>query len=278
MRIFNFSAKGGSVSGGQFSLLRQGCGGQAIFNRSGQTLIETLAALFILVMGVSATVGLAIYAFATSTSITKQIVATGLAREGIEAVKAMRDTNWLNGTLTKNGCYDFSSTPIGAPTASCYQNWLGQNDNATLYCINPSNGSNCNGSDTSDTYFLAFNSSLNAGSWVLTKDTGNSYFGLNFDASNAQTNSGFYYPGSGNNGTTCQNSNSGYCRDIIITRLDKNDGAPAPYNLDPNLPLLKVQSQVWWQDKKCPVVNTFAAANSACRLELDTYFTNWKNY
>ena len=59
----------------------------------GQTLIETLAAVFILVMGVSASVGLAIYAFNTSGGVVKQIIATGLAREGLEAVRNMRDSN-----------------------------------------------------------------------------------------------------------------------------------------------------------------------------------------
>ena len=57
-------------------------------------------------MGVSSAVGLAIYAFNSSSSVTKQIIATGLAREGIEAVKNMRDTNWLQQTTIDTNCYN----------------------------------------------------------------------------------------------------------------------------------------------------------------------------
>jgi type II secretory pathway pseudopilin PulG len=102
----------------------------------GQTLIETLAALFILTMGVSAAVSLAIYAFGSSGTVLKQIIATGLAREGLEAVRNMRDTNWLQDTLSTNGCYSFTS---GLPNSeSCYTNWLGdKTGTAVPFCLNP---------------------------------------------------------------------------------------------------------------------------------------------
>ena len=64
------------------------------------------------------------------SDITKQIIATGLAREGIEAVKNMRDTNWLKDTLSVNGCYDFATGQ--ANQANCYVNWLGQNGSANF--------------------------------------------------------------------------------------------------------------------------------------------------
>ena len=91
-------------------------------SNQGQTLIETLAALFILFMGVGAATGLAVYAFSASGNINKQIIATGLAREGMEAVRNMRDTNWLNGPLMPNGCYNYATCQ--ANQASCYLNWL----------------------------------------------------------------------------------------------------------------------------------------------------------
>ena len=177
----------------------------------------------------------------------------------------MRDTNWLNDTLVQSGCYDYAASM--ANYAPCYQNWLGKNGSATPpYCINPSPSSSCNGSDTTDTYYLGFNSTQQ-NLWVLTKD--NSKFGLTFDPTNAGTG-GFYSP----SGTKCTSSSSDYCRKIIITK----DTSDAPYNMDANLPLFKVQSEVWWVDKKCPRVDDFSSANPACRIELDTYLTNWKNY
>lgn len=231
---------------------------------SGQTLIETLAAVFILTMGVTASVGLAIYALNTSGGIVKQIIATGLAREGLEAVRNMRDTNWLQDTLNANSCYDY---PSGQQTASCYANWLNK-----TYCLNASDSSNnsCNGTgvDGPGTYYLGFDSSGGNSIWILRKDSSNTKYGLNFNPTNNGTN-GFYSP----TGATCLSSNSGYCRKIIITNSN-----PSPYDKDSNLSLLKVQSQVWWVDKKCPQAPDFSSASVTCRVELDTYLTNWKNF
>ena len=241
--------------------------------QTGQTLIETMAAMFILVMGISAAVGLAVYAFNSSTSITRAIVATGLAREGLEAVRNMRDTNWLQDTLVVNGCYDYVTQTNNK--ANCYQSWLGKN-NATPppYCILPSPGGSCNGNDASDSYFLGFDYTT-PNFWVLKPD--NSNFGLSFDSTNGGSG-GFYYPGNGNNGTSCSGSNSGFCRKIIITRYSKDlHNAVSPYDKDQYLSLVKVQAQVWWTDKKCPAVSDWPGAGP-CSLELDTYLTNWKNY
>jgi type II secretory pathway pseudopilin PulG len=241
-------------------------------NSLGQTLIETLAAAFILTMGITASVGLAIYALNTSTGIVKQIIATGLAREGIEAVRNMRDTNWLQDTLVANSCYDFTSTPVGNMTASCYLNWLGKNGaGGPPYCINPSNGNSCNGGDSVDSYNLGFDSTAQ-NIWSLKKS--GSSFGLNFNdpalAATWQT-SGFY--ANPNGGVSCVGSNSGYCRKIVISKLT----SPAAFNQNTG-PLLEVQSEVWWVDKKCPKASDFASASVTCRIELDTYLTNWKNF
>lgn len=246
---------------------------------AGQTLIETLAAVFILTMGITASVGLAIFAFNSSGGIVKQIIATGLAREGLEAVRNMRDTNWLQDSLSipPAGCYDFGTSKPNA--ANCYPDWLGDTNLSMVpYCINPtSNNGNCNGDAPAGTpinYYLRFDSTQPSNIWVFKKDQNNTkYFGLNFNdpsvpSSNWQTN-GFYSPGTG---VTCTNSTSGYCRKIILTKLNA-----APYNQDDG-PLLEVQSQVWWVDKKCPAVADFSSASVTCRLELDTYLTNWKNF
>jgi Tfp pilus assembly protein PilV len=237
--------------------------------QNGQTLIETLAAAFILAMGISASVGLAIYALNSSSGTVQQIIATGLAREGLEAVRNMRDTNWLQDTLVTNGCYNYVTSQSSA--APCYENWLGSGTGAVPYCIKPSSSS-CNGSDVSDTYYLGFNSSSqNLYLWTLSKDSSN--FGLNFNdpaASAVWETNGFYSPGP----SGCVNSSSGYCREITITK-----STPAPYNMDTtNLPLVEVQSQVWWTNTKCPKSASFSSASVTCRLELDTYLTNWKNF
>ena len=243
---------------------------------AGQTLIETLAAAFILTMGISAAVGLAIYALNSSGEVVKQIIATGLAREGVEAVRNMRDTNWLQDTLgtqtNGNNCYVYNNTTNGS---GCYPNWLGAS-NGKPFCLKPSNGGSCNGKDIFDNYYLGFDSTTQ-NFWLLSNPSSN--FGLDFNdpsgGSTAWEKNGFY----SQSGTSCANSSSGYCRTIIITNYSTTNGnAVVPYDKDANLSLLKVQSQVWWTDTKCPKAATFAAALVSCRIELDTYLTNWKNF
>ena len=87
---------------------------------SGQTLIETIVAIFILTTGLASGLALAVYSFGASTDIAEQIVATGLAREGIEAARGKRDSNWIAGTLTdcegEGWCYaTWLNGMVGAP-------------------------------------------------------------------------------------------------------------------------------------------------------------------
>lgn len=245
--------------------------------QAGQTLIETLVAIFMLIMGVSAALGLAIFALASSGNITKQIIATGLAREGLEAVKNMRDTNWLRGALsdpTANppGCYNYIDA---SNTATCYKSWLGTSNNAP-YCIDPTdnNGNNCNGSIPPGTYQdfnLGFDSSKSGTDyWNFNRQRNSNDFGLIYDRANS-TGNGFYYA---KNGVTCANGGgiSDYCRKITLTKI-----ITPPYNQDAG-PMLRVQSFVWWVDKKCPRVLDWPQASASCRVEMDTYLTNWKTY
>ncbi len=234
----------------------------------GQTLIETLAAIFILVMGITAAVGLAIYALNSSSSITKQIIATGLAREGLEAVRNMRDTNWLNDTLSVDGCYNFDTGQSNQ--ADCYKHWLGTNGPPPAFCLDPSNGNPCNGNTTDMDYSLAFDStSINF--WVLQKQKTQQNYGMTFLTGDLG-NSGIYFA---DGSTPCANASNiaDYCRKIVLSK----DTSDPKYQQDVG-PLLLVKSQVWWVDKKCPRAADFDQADPSCRVELDTYLTNWKNY
>lgn len=84
--------------------------------QSGQSLIESIVAIFVLATGLSAGIALAIFVFSASSNIADRIVATSLAREGVEVVRGMRDTNWLQDTLVP--CDDVGSGQ------QCYANWL----------------------------------------------------------------------------------------------------------------------------------------------------------
>jgi Tfp pilus assembly protein PilV len=230
--------------------------------QSGQTLIETLVAAFILTMGITAAVGLAIYVFSTSGGITKQMVAIGLAREGIEAVKNMRDTNWLKQPAIDENCYNYETLDS---TGKCYKNWLGKDASTDYYCVNPSNtsGDYCNGLQTSRTYILSFDKTkTDISYWVLPQEASN--FGLNFDGAGA-AGKGFYYASGSAQGSSI------YYRKITIT---KNSNPPFDRDIGPEL---DVKSQVWWTDKRCPKNPNWPGAGK-CSVEMETYLTNWKDY
>src|SRR5579864_7113651 len=91
--------------------------------QSGQTLIETVVAIFVLVTGLITAASLAISSFQSTDLASKQIIATALARQGVEAVKNIRDSNWQNGTLA-----DCSGTMSSGQF--CYANWLGAGQTA----------------------------------------------------------------------------------------------------------------------------------------------------
>lgn len=210
-------------------------------SQKGQTLVETMVAIFILVMGITAALGLAIYSFNATSLVNKQVIAMGLAREGLEAVKNMRDTNWLKGNNFDPGC-------------NCYTDWQ-----TSYYPINPSG----KGSG----YSLDFNP-FQAPYWTL--DPLPTSFRLVYDPS--ATNGRMYYPTTNTKfGPVGAGSSSDFYRRITIA-----EDSSSPY--DAVSPRLEITSDVWWNDRKCPQVETYEESTPACRISLKTYLTNWKNY
>ncbi len=244
-------------------------------SQKGQTLIETLAAVFILVMGITAVVGLSLFAYSSSTNITKQIIATGLAREGVEAVKNMRDTNWLKITAIDNSCYNYQSgvsspNAVSCPGTSqggacCYKSWL-----KPPGAPSPDKGFDISQPGGGKSLRLTIDPSSDSEFWEVKADTNN--WGLNKDFSSDLGSAGFtgfYKVTDLNSGAT--HGTSDYYRKIIIT-----EDATPPFNQN-EFHRLKVISQVWWTDKKCPRVADWPGTGK-CSVEIQSYLTNWKNY
>jgi type II secretory pathway pseudopilin PulG len=235
-------------------------------NQSGQTLIETLAAVFVLSMGITAVVGLATFSLNSSTNVNKQVIGIGLVRQGIEAVKNMRDTNWLWQASVDTDCYNFKND---LNTATCYRSWL---DNSLAYTIAPS-------PSNTYTYVLSFNpdpstdtkfSSGDTRFWRLTAPTlAPNGPGFTLYAYPLGSNTKYFYDTTSSSGQTP----SGYYRSITITK----ESSPTPFDKAGVGPLIRVISRVWWADKKCPVPdpNTYPTSGS-CRVTLETVLTNWK--
>jgi hypothetical protein len=271
---------------------------------SGQTLIETLAAIFILTMGVVAGVGLADYALGSSTSITKDVIGTGLAEEGVEIVKNMRDTNWLQAGPINTNCYDFSNP--SANDGSCYKTWLTQNAYGSILTGYP--GSTLNPPASPTSYTVAFWGSdlvsnqgsgatywhspyINWGLWTNSSSVANficggngtAYglpalsYGLNFNAAAATSTptygSGFYVPSCSYKSKV---GSSGYYRKITLQIINTNPFNQSDSNND--LAELYVKSQVWWTDNKRCGPSADWPGPGKCSVEIDTYLTNWKTY
>ncbi len=221
-------------------------------NNAGQTLVETVVGIFILTIGISTALGLAVSMFNASTSAVKQVIGAGLAREGVEAVFNMRATNWLKGAIVAN-CWNY---PTSTTDAVCHQDWL-----------NPG---------VSGSYNISA-----AGSYVLdinptNADTAPQNTHWTFTQQGASPNYRLYYDAAATSGVLYKTSATGavpsdYYREIVLT-LE----TPSYYQATIGN-RLKVISRVWWNDKGCPSSATWPTSGK-CRIELVTYVTNWRNY
>lgn len=200
------------------------------FTSKGQSLIETIAALGLLTTGIIGGLTLAAYAFGASDVSLKQIIATNLAREGIEVIRNRRDTNWLAGTLSD------CSAAMGSGQ-ECFTTWT----NAI------------SGTPSGRSYRVNFNANNNT--WSIINP-----------ASGQQTR---LYLQSNGIFTSTNNGNWLFSRRVVVTE-DRN----APFS-NQN-PRLVVRSEVWWQGKNCPATDN--PGNTTCKVVVEEYLTNWKNY
>lgn len=105
----NFSKKFGS--------LRKSYAPQGLNIRyyQGQSLIELLVAMVVIIIGLSAAAGIVFSNIRVQEISSDRLVASNLAREGVEYVKEIRDSNWLAGSAFNAGMYsgtDYTAIPI----------------------------------------------------------------------------------------------------------------------------------------------------------------------
>lgn len=199
---------------------------------AGQTLIETIVAIGLLTTGIIAGLAAAISSLGASDQGIQQIVAANLAREGVEVVRKIRDSNWYSGSL--QNCDAWFGTVTGQ---QCYQNW----DDGIA------------GSVIGADYRAVFNPASNA--WALNPTAGGSQTRLLLRADGIYSHTG---PGIWR-----------YSRLITITQ-----DTAAPFAADN--PRLLVRSTVWWQNRRCPAVDS--PSLTTCKLVVEEYLTNWKNF
>jgi hypothetical protein len=210
----------------------------------GQTLIETIAALFILTTGLISGLALATSTFAGTSEGSEKIVATGLAREGIEIVRRMRDSNWL-AAKTRSGLVYCSD--LGADQ-SCYPTWLSER-----YDISGQSGEGLE-------YRAIFDPTNLANKWSLSPADSGSDFRL------------YKQPGGEySHIQTLESTN--FFRKINIVSVQTT----APYSA--SSPLLLVRVTVWWQGKHCPQISYLNnPQDTSCKIVTEEYLANWRNY
>jgi prepilin-type N-terminal cleavage/methylation domain-containing protein len=87
------------------------------------SLIEIMAVLLIVSLGIIGIANLSTQSIQAQTINRGSIIAYQLAQEGLEIVRQIRDTNWLQGRNWKTGlasgtyCFDYSN-PVLRPVAS----------------------------------------------------------------------------------------------------------------------------------------------------------------
>jgi len=215
---------------------------------SGQSLIETIAAIFVLTMALTSALGLAIYVASTSSVNSNEIIATNLAREGVEVVRMFRDTNWLASEAKGNGGFELEECNHDTATF-CYPKAY---QNVPSYA-------NTRDLGTDGNYRLVF-TDFNPPVWNLS-------FTQNYDlylqANGSYTNN--------NNGTS-----SNFARMVSFSR-----NTNPPYSSDHDSYVLVVKSIVAWRGKNCPAFNSnqdLNLLNSKCKVVMEERLTNWKNY
>jgi Tfp pilus assembly protein PilV len=86
--------------------------------QSGQSLVEMIIAIAIILTGLIGAIALTISNLTGSAEAGTRVVATNLAKEGIEVARNIRDTNWLKNLAWDNGLYsgtDYTAIAVFNP-------------------------------------------------------------------------------------------------------------------------------------------------------------------
>lgn len=204
-------------------------------SEKGMTLIETIVALGLLTTGIIGGLALAIYSLGSSEDVLNQITATNLAREGIEVIRGMRDTNWLNDSL--GDC----SSKMGTGQ-QCYNNW----ENSVYHIM---------GNPPGKAYQIVFDPLTSSWS-IVSQNSTDPVWKL--------------YAGQYGTYVTSGSVATAFSRQIVM-QDDRTSGFSA------NNPRKYISSIVWWTDRGCPASATVPTA-SKCKVEIQEYLTNWKNF
>jgi len=232
-------------------------------SQSGQTLIETIIAIFMLTVAMVATLGSLQYLLQSSDYSSKQNIASGLAAEGISMVKNTRDTHWLEQKPIAANCPELQKDPTDPtePLQPCYSRWLIGNPGGV------------DGLIVGTTYlpFVRLNNfKFDFTDNVVSVPT----FALKYATNPSNGAVGYVnsQPSACAGSITCVSTI--YYRKVVLTDATPFPGVPFQA-LDP---IVKVTSSVWWRGRGCPATEDPSTVGANCKVIVVDYLTNWKNY
>ncbi len=82
-------------------------------NKKGFSLVEVIIAIFIITIGVTGAMSLMVYSISSVAVSKSKIIAVSLAQEGIEVVRNIRDTNWIEAADWDDGLNSAVDCPGG---------------------------------------------------------------------------------------------------------------------------------------------------------------------
>jgi len=236
------------------------------FNKKAFTLVEVIVAFSVLILVIVASTDLLVSVIRSNNENENTIVAYGLAQEGLEAVRNMRDSDWLLGA-------DFQGNigSSGCPWTACFPDIAAQPQDFVLdFNLNNQNGNITDASslptvapwvlkpvDLTDPTSTSKDWSANSSNWMKTK----LYF-QSTDPSDSSGNSGFWYKPCDQG---CTEQPSLFSRYVEIQAVQSNTASVS--NASPSAKVQKylVASVVKWQE---------LGRNKEVRLT--TELTNWK--
>lgn len=79
--------------------------------KKGESLVEVIMAIFIISVGASVATSLIVSALQSNAFSRDNLIALNLAVEGMEAMRSIRDANWLKFSYDKPNCWNISPNP-----------------------------------------------------------------------------------------------------------------------------------------------------------------------
>ena len=240
--------------------------------QSGQTLIETIVAVFILTTALTSALGMAIFALNSSINAKNYVIAVNLAREGVDVARMMRDTNWLieGAGAPPTACADLGNRP-------CYDRAYsvgGAGYDFNLPEHQPGSDPPAGVFLNTDRYMFVFNPVTRTWADPERRNGGENYFLCLQPASSPIA--GTYVHNA--IGVTCNNSN--FARRVRIGTRSGVFGYSEDPGGDPDNQEVIVQSIVQWAGKGCPAINgnSITDTPAKCKVIVEERLTNWKDY